>query len=148
MHPAKKRYIRALHGRSQHLNSSNDHRQAISKFVSLHVVVFWVMTACSLVGSVFETRRNIMFYVCRPFVFRRVGTQATDFRMSYHSWLPSLKTLSLTYLTPQLTLAIWLTSSIRDCENAAQGIKVDPVWLSRMLFMVYALIHILNHSIR
>ena len=77
MHPARKRYVRALHGRNQNLNSSNDHTHAISKFVSLHVVVFWVMTACSLVGSVFEIRRSIMFYVCRPFVFRKVGTQAT-----------------------------------------------------------------------
>jgi len=35
------------------------------------------MTAYSVVGSVFEIRRNIMFYVCRPFVLRKVGTQAT-----------------------------------------------------------------------
>jgi len=77
MHPPRKRYVRELHDRNQNLNSSNDHRHAISKFVSLHVVVFWVMTACILVGSVFVILRNIMFYVCMPFVFRKVGTQAT-----------------------------------------------------------------------
>lgn len=75
--PSEKEVRQGVARSQPNLNSSNDHRHAIYKFVSLHVVLFWVMTACSLVRSVFEIRRNIMFYVCRPFVFRKVGTQAT-----------------------------------------------------------------------
>lgn len=50
-----------------------DQRHTVYKFVSVHIVVFWVVTPCSLVGSVAEFRRNIILRVCRPCVFATRG---------------------------------------------------------------------------